>query len=59
MKKEFVNDVWGGSYSQAETKIRAFIKEHYSEWNIDSIEVIHHSEYDLMAYEAIAEISKL
>ena len=52
-----VNGIWGSSYSNAEAKMKAFIKEHYSGWNIDSIKVFHHSDCDLLAYEAQAEIS--
>ena len=52
-----INGIWGSSYSNAEAKMKAFIKENYSGWNIDSIKVIHHSDCDLLAYEAQAEIS--
>ena len=54
-----INGIWGHSRGNAEAEMKAFIKENYSGWNIDSIEIIHHDEFDLMAYEAIAKISTI
>ena len=57
MIKKVVNDVWGNSAAEAENKMKVLIKEQYSGYNVNSIEVVHNDHCDIMAYEAIANIS--
>ena len=53
-KKIALDNVWGNSHSSAENEMKKFVEKYYPECEIVSIEVVHHSEFDLIAYEAKA-----
>ena len=53
-QKIALDNVWGDSHSSAEAEMKKFIEKFYPECEIVSIEVVHHSELDLIAYEARA-----
>ena len=53
-QKIALDNVWGDSHSSAESEMKKFVEKYYSECEIVSIEVVHHSEFDLIAYEAKA-----
>ena len=49
-----LDNVWGGSPASAENEMKKFVEKYYPECEICSIETVHHSEFDLIAYEARA-----
>ena len=53
-QKIALDNVWGDSHSSAESEMKKFVEKYYPECEIVSIEVVHHSEFDLIAYEAKA-----
>ena len=53
-QKIALDNVWGDSRSSAESEMKKFVEKYYPECEIVSIEVVHHSEFDLIAYEAKA-----
>ena len=53
-QKIALDNVWGDSPSSAENEMKKFVEKYYPECEIVSIEVVHHSEFDLIAYEAKA-----
>ena len=53
-QKIALDNVWGDSPSSAESEMKKFVEKYYPECEIVSIEVVHHSEFDLIAYEARA-----
>ena len=53
-QKIALDNVWGNSPSSAESEMKKFVEKYYPECEIVSIEVVHHSEFDLIAYEAKA-----
>ena len=53
-QKIALDNVWGDSSSSAESEMKKFVEKYYPECEIVSIEVVHHSEFDLIAYEAKA-----
>ena len=53
-QKIALDNVWGDSPSSAENEMKKFVEKYYAECEIVSIEVVHHSEFDLIAYEAKA-----
>ena len=53
-QKIALDNVWGDSHSSAEREMKNFIEKYYPECEICSIETVHHSEFDLIAYEARA-----
>ena len=53
-QKIALDNVWGDSHSSAESEMKKFVEKYYPECEIVSIEVVHHSEFDLIAYEARA-----
>ena len=53
-QKIALDNVWGDSHSSAENEMKKFVEKYYPECEIVSIEVVHHSEFDLIAYEAKA-----
>ena len=53
-QKIALDNVWGDSPSSAESEMKKFVEKYYPECEIVSIEVVHHSEFDLIAYEAKA-----
>ena len=53
-QKIALDNIWGDSPASAEAEMKKFVKEYYPQCEITSIEVVHHSELDLIAYEARA-----
>ena len=53
-QKIALDNVWGDSSSSAESEMKKYVEKYYPECEIVSIEVVHHSEFDLIAYEAKA-----
>ena len=53
-QKIALDNVWGDSPTSAESEMKKFVEKYYPECEIVSIEVVHHSEFDLIAYEAKA-----
>ena len=53
-QKIALDNVWSNSPSSAESEMKKFVEKYYPECEIVSIEVVHHSEFDLIAYEAKA-----
>ena len=53
-QKIALDNVWGDSPSSAESEMKKYVEKYYPECEIVSIEVVHHSEFDLIAYEAKA-----
>ena len=53
-QKIALDNIWGDSHSSAEREMKNFIEKYYPECEICSIETVHHSEFDLIAYEAKA-----
>ena len=53
-QKIALDNVWSDSPSSAENEMKKFVEKYYPECEIVSIEVVNHSEFDLIAYEAKA-----
>ena len=53
-QKIALDNVWGDSPASAENEMKKFVEEYYPECEIVSIETVHHSEFDIIAYEARA-----
>ena len=58
VERKVLSDIWGHSHTDAESRMRDSIKEQYPDYDIDFIETIHHDEFDTMAYEARAVLTK-
>ena len=53
-QKIALDNIWGNSPSSSESEMKKYVEKYYPECEIVSIEVVHHSEFDLIAYEAKA-----